>query len=68
MARFSNIWFIINLIVGLYFVNLGVKFIPISIPENLNNWIMIIGGALVIIGGLMSLTRNRMHNNRYYRR
>ncbi len=68
MARFGNIWFFINLVVGLYFVNLGLKFIPISLPESLSNGIIVVGGVLVIIGGLMSLTRNRMYNNRYYRR
>jgi len=63
-----TLWFFVNLIFGLYFVNIGLKFIPLSLPESLNNWIMIIGGVLVIISGLMSLTRNRMYPGGYYRR
>lgn len=59
MARMGSILFFADLIAGLYFINLGLKFVTIPVPETFNNWIMAIGGGLLIIGGLMAMTSAR---------
>jgi len=51
---FGMIWFVLNLIVGLYLILKGLTFITFSfITDSMNNIIIIIAGALVIIGGFM---------------
>ncbi len=57
MIRGKTIWFLINLIVGLYFVNMGFSFIDLSFIAKYNNWIIAIGGILIIINGVMALRR-----------
>lgn len=69
MANYSSIWFLICLIVGLYFLNLGFNFftIPAAITTSLGTWTNILGGALIIIGGVISL--GKRNKDRYgYRR
>jgi uncharacterized sodium:solute symporter family permease YidK len=52
--NFGMIWFFLNLIVGLYLILKGLTFITFSfITDSINNIIIIIAGALVIIGGFM---------------
>ncbi len=53
------IWFLVNVIFGLYFLNKGFNFIDVSkfITASIENWIIIIGGALIIISGVMYLMR-----------
>jgi hypothetical protein len=60
MAKFGSIWFLVCLIGGLYFLNLGFNFIAIPDPlkTSLGTWTNIIGGILIIVGGVMSLRRN----------
>jgi len=54
----GTFWFLLNLVVGLYFLNFGLKFITLSfISDSVNNIIMIVGGALIIISGFMSMRR-----------
>jgi uncharacterized membrane protein len=56
MVRFGGILFIVNLIAGLYFLNLGFNFF--AIPESLSmldKWMNIIGGVLLIVGGFFSM-------------
>jgi len=56
MARMGGILFFASLIVGLYFLNLGLNFI--TIPESFssaNKWINILGGILLIIGGFFAM-------------
>ena len=51
---FGMIWFVLNLIVGLYLILKGLTFITFSfITDSMNNIIIIIAGAIVIIGGFM---------------
>jgi hypothetical protein len=57
MARFNSILFFVNLIVGLYFLNMGLNFVNLSFLDSIKNWIAIGGGALLIISGLMSMSR-----------
>jgi len=55
---FGMLWFFLNLIIGLYFLNSGLGLIALSFITNpINNIIMIIGGALIIINGFMSMRR-----------
>jgi len=68
MANYSMVWFLLCLIVGLYFLNLGFNFftIPDAIKTSLGTWTYIIGGAFIIIGGAMSFGRNpRRYRGRY---
>jgi len=56
---FGMLWFLLNLIFGLYFLNLGLKFVTLSfISDSINNILMIIGGALLIICGFMSMRKS----------
>ncbi len=58
MKNQGTLWFLLNLIAGLYLLNFGLKFVTLSfIPDSVNNVIIIIGGALIIISGVMSLRR-----------
>jgi hypothetical protein len=57
MAKFNSILFFVNLIVGLYFLNLGLNFVNLAFLDSVKNWIEIGGGALLIISGLMAMTR-----------
>jgi cytochrome c biogenesis protein CcdA len=61
MAQFNSFLFWVDLIVGLYIINLGLKFVTLPIPAtilpSLNQWTNIIAGALIILGGIMSLTQ-----------
>jgi len=60
MARFNSVLFFVNLIVGLYFLNLGLNFVNLSFLDSIKNWIEIGGGALLIISGLMSMSRRNV--------
>ena len=51
---FGMICFVVSLIIGLYLILKGLTFITFSfITDSMNNIIIIIAGALVIIGGFM---------------
>jgi len=57
--NFGMFWFVLNLIIGLYFLNSGLNLIPLSfINDSINKIIIIIGGVLIIIGGFMTMKRN----------
>ena len=56
------IGFVVYALVGLYLVNLSWEFI--SLPESLsgfNSMITLIGGILLVLGGLLFLTRPRRY-------
>ena len=45
--------FIVYLIFGLYFINFGIDFIKLpEVMDKINNWIFIVGGVLIILGGI----------------
>ena len=51
--------FVLCLVLGLYFLNTGLKFITLSfINDSLNNVIVIIGGILIIVGGFMFMRKS----------
>ncbi len=53
MGKIGVIGFLLYLVVGLYFINFPFNYI--EIPEYItqfNNWIIFVGGILVIIGGI----------------
>jgi len=53
------LWFLLNLVFGLYFLNSGLHFITLPfITDTINNWVIGIGGALIIISGVMSMKGN----------
>lgn len=57
--NFGTFWFIIHLVVGAYFVNLGFNFVNLGFTEPIRNYVTIAGGALIIIAGFMSVSRAR---------
>ncbi len=60
MKNMGTLWFILNLIVGLYVLNLGIKIVDVSklsIPDIINTGLLVIGGALIILSGVMSLRK-----------
>jgi hypothetical protein len=66
MRNTGTAWFLVNLIFGLYLLNSGLNFIKLSfITESINSWIIIIGGALLIISGVMSFMRRTPYIPRY---
>ncbi len=56
----GTLWFLLNLVVGLYLLNAGLKLVDLSniIPEVVSNWVIVIGGGLIILSGVMSLRKN----------
>lgn len=66
MRNMGMIWFLVNLLFGLYLLNFGLKFIVLSfISDSINNWIIILGGGLIILHGVMSLTKKPAYPPRY---
>jgi hypothetical protein len=63
MVKFNGVLFFVNLIVGLYFINMGFtpNFVNLAFLDSIKNWIEIGGGALLIISGLMSMSRRTPH-------
>jgi hypothetical protein len=53
--------FIVYLIFGLYFLNLGFNLVTIPISASITSVIAIISGILLIIGGIKFMRRN-MYN------
>jgi hypothetical protein len=56
MVKLGGILFFVNLIAGLYFLNLGFNFI--ALPESLaslSKWMNVIGGILLILGGFFTM-------------
>lgn len=64
---FGTLWFLVNLVFGIYLLNWGLKFIDISkfITDPINNIIITIGGALIIVSGVVSLRRTTPYMPRY---
>jgi len=57
MAKFNSILFFVDIIVGIYFLNLGFNFVNLQFLDAIKNWIAIAGGALLILSGLMTMGR-----------
>jgi cytochrome c biogenesis protein CcdA len=53
----GTLWFIVHLIVGLYFINLGFNFIDLGFADAIKNYITIAGGVLIIVAGFMAMRR-----------
>ncbi|MCK5149640.1 hypothetical protein KAJ87_01825 [Candidatus Pacearchaeota archaeon] len=54
--KFKIIFFLSYLVFGAYFINSSLNFI--TLPEfisKIDNWILFIGGILIIVGGINSL-------------
>ncbi len=56
--RSGTIWFLLNLIVGLYFSNMGLNLINLQFLDSIKNWIILAGGFLMIIDGIMVWNRS----------
>jgi hypothetical protein len=66
MVKIGGILFAANLIFGLYFLNLGFNFIALpTFLASITNWINIIGGALLIVGGIFAMQATSPMRRRY---
>lgn len=67
MARGGGLlFFVLYLLLGLYFLNLGVQFIP-KMPEldsNINRWVVFAGGIFLIFGAINFIRANRYNRVR----
>ena len=54
--KIGGILFFASLVIGLYFLNLGLKFVTLSfMVEPLTSWMNVLGGVLLIVGGFFSM-------------
>lgn len=54
--EFDTIFFVIYLLVGGYFINMGISYMTIpKIVTSYDKWIMLIGGILIVLGGVSHL-------------
>jgi uncharacterized sodium:solute symporter family permease YidK len=63
----KTLWFFLNLVFGVYFLNAGLKLVDLSkfVTDQINTIVLIIGGALIIVNGLMYMTRRTPYQPRY---
>jgi len=61
MVRSSrSLWLVIYIVFGLYFINFGLDFVSMpSIIQDVNKWITLVGGILIIVGGFNYYRRAR---------
>tara|TARA_Y100000034_G_C6867765_1_gene395717 strand:+ start:309 stop:515 length:207 start_codon:yes stop_codon:yes gene_type:complete len=60
MSKIGILGFVIYLIVGVYFLNAPFNIIPIpGFIEGINQWIIFVGGILIIAGGINYLRAGR---------
>ena len=53
MKEVKILLFLIYILFGLYFINYGIEFYPIpEIISDVNNWIILVGGILILLGGM----------------
>ena len=65
MKNKGMIWFLVSAIFGLYFINFAFEFVTLpNFIINMNKWIILGGGVLIIIGGMNSL---RAKPRRYHK-
>jgi TRAP-type C4-dicarboxylate transport system permease small subunit len=57
MGMFSKIIALLYILVGLYLVNFHFKIISLGLPENIESWIVLIGGVLVLVRGIRFLIK-----------
>ena len=57
MGAFSKIIAVVYIIVGLYLVNIKFNLIPIDFLGTAGNWIVLIGGIIVLIHGFAFLLK-----------
>jgi hypothetical protein len=58
MKNLNGILLFMDVLVGLYLLNLGLNLVPLSFLEPIKEWLIIGGGVLIIITGMMNLRRN----------
>ena len=64
MVKVGTILLVVDLIFGLYIINKGFNFITLpAFIMSIDQWILGIGGLLLIVGGFMSM-KGKEHNFR----
>ena len=60
MSKVGVVGFVVYLIIGLYLLNVPFDLIPMpGFIQGINEWIVFVGGVLVIIGGINYLRTGR---------
>jgi len=60
MSKVGIVGFVVYLIIGLYLLNVPFDLIPMpGFIQGINEWIVFVGGVLVIIGGINYLRTGR---------
>lgn len=53
MKEARTIIFLLHLVFGAYFINLGINYVAVpEVVSNFNAWIILIGGVLILLGGI----------------
>jgi len=63
MVKFGSIIFFFDLIFGIYLIISGLNLVDLSFLDSIKNWIILVGGILLIISGIISMNR---YSTRYY--
>ncbi len=62
MKNSGILWFVIYLVFGLYFLNSGIGFVNLpGFFQEIDKWIIVVGGILIIIGGFNHFRVNRRY-------
>ena len=60
MSKIGIIGFVVYLIIGIYLLNVPFGLIPMpGFIQGINEWIVFVGGVLVVIGGINYLRTGR---------
>ncbi|MBT4352144.1 hypothetical protein HOD20_06455 [archaeon] len=60
MSKLGVIGFLIYLIVGVYLLNVPLNFFPLpGFVQGIHEWIVFVGGILVVLGGINYLRAGR---------
>jgi len=69
MAKGTMILFFVYLVIGVYFLNYALNFVQIpEVISNLDKWIILAGGILILFGGIKSLLTKGKKEERLYTR
>jgi hypothetical protein len=57
MVRFNSFLAFLDFILGAYFVVVGLNLINLSFLDSIKNWIIVVGGAFLIISAALAMRR-----------
>jgi hypothetical protein len=63
MVKFNGFLFLLDFLFGAYFIVTGLNLVSLSFLDSIKNWIILVGGILLIISGMFAMRRT---SSRYY--